>query len=97
LISAQAGHVVSVSSEALSILNIGNRSRRTLTPDPVYPFSEPVVSPDNRFAVIPFHVSPFVHFSQPTIVDLENPTKRYYLGRVIYRLDWTPNRGDAAR
>jgi hypothetical protein len=49
-----------------------------------------VVAPDGRFAVVPLTLThPLAYLGYPTIVDLNDPTKRYYLEGFDYCVDWT--------
>ena len=52
------------------------------------------VSPDGRFAIVPLTLkSPLGYLGNPTIVDLQDPTRRYYIAGFDYRLDWTMETG----
>jgi hypothetical protein len=90
LVTAQAQQIILSSNASLIVLNLTNGTRRHLRLSELSQFTAPVVSPDNRFAVMRFRLNPFTSYlGYPTIVDLENPSQRYYLGQLFYRLEWT--------
>ena len=90
MVGVQGNHVTCWSNASLIMLNFTNQTRRILTLDTISPFSGPVVSPDNHFAVLSFQLNRFTSLhGYLAIVDLENPSQRYHLGRLFYRLDWT--------
>ena len=49
-----------------------------------------VISPDGRFAIVCLRLTnPMAYLGYPAIVDLSDPSRRYYLDAFDYRLDWT--------
>lgn len=55
---------------------------------------EMTISPDGRFAIVYLTLrNPMAYSGYPTIVDLKNPLRRYYLDGFTYRLDWTTETG----
>lgn len=76
-------------TDALELLNLIDNSRSRVTLGTVGRFGELTLSPDGRFALVPLVLNPSVsYWGHPTIVELNEPSRRYYFGPTIYRVVW---------
>jgi hypothetical protein len=76
-------------SDTLGLINVSSNTLTTVMVGRTANYLEPVVSPDARFAVVPLALNPIPGYgSYLTIVNLNDPSQRYYLGHILYRVVW---------
>lgn len=76
-------------TNAVELLDLSDQSRSKVTLGAVGQFGGLALSPDGRFALVPLILnSPDSYWGYPTIVDLNDPSRRYYFGPTIYRVVW---------
>lgn len=74
---------------ALRLFTLADKSSRRVALGQKLGAGSPEVSPDGRFALVPLALNPyFSRWGHPAIVDLNDPTRRYYFGPTIYRVVW---------
>jgi hypothetical protein len=90
LVRAHQHAILLSSNDCLVTLSLTNGPHRQLQLGTFDHHRGSVISPDGNFAVASFRLNPFTSYlGYPSIVDLRNPKNRFYLGRVMYRVDWT--------
>lgn len=75
--------------EQIILLDVVANTPSAITLQPIARYGRLDISPDARFALLPFQLSGINYFGYPTIVSLSDPSKKYYLGPILYRAVWS--------
>jgi hypothetical protein len=76
-------------TDALGLLDLASDTTSQIILGPMGGGTALTLSPDARFALVPLVLNrPVSYWGHPTIVDLSDPSRRFYFGPIPYRVLW---------